>query len=60
MKGWRGEWRAEPEDARRPAFLSFPNLGWGVPGSLCLSPGLEDTGFGGQCEHGSVPELYVQ
>lgn len=41
------------------ASHSFPNWGESLA-RLCLSPGLEDTRFGEQCEHGSVPELYVQ
>lgn len=53
----KGRDKTEPENAHMPAsFLS--RLGTWVPGSLVLvSP---DTGFGGQREPGSVPELYVQ
>lgn len=43
---------------KMPRCQPLSRLGAGVPGSpVLISP---DTRFGGQCEPGLVPELYVQ
>lgn len=55
----KGETHSQPKNAKMLApFLSrLEGLG-GVPGlPVLISP---HTRFGGQCESGSVPELYVQ
>lgn len=48
----------DKQSQKRPRCQPLSRFGVVVPGSPVLV--FPDTRFGGQCEPGSVPELYVQ